>query len=122
MATREENLKKINEQLEKLSDKELDQVAGGNVEDTAYDSRFLYERGLMDDWHGVTATDLHWISYSAAVDEGWRKAGITCVTVRGDNEYGSIESNRYYLNGQQISRDEAWKFVAERFQRIRDCD
>ncbi len=30
MATREENLKKINEQLEQLSDEELDEVAGGS--------------------------------------------------------------------------------------------
>ena len=30
MATREENLKKINEELEKLSDEELDKVAGGS--------------------------------------------------------------------------------------------
>ena len=29
MATREENLKKINEELEKLSDDELEKVAGG---------------------------------------------------------------------------------------------
>lgn len=31
MATREENLKKINEGLELMSDEELDQVAGGTV-------------------------------------------------------------------------------------------
>ncbi|MBR1647367.1 MAG: hypothetical protein IJ685_11410 [Selenomonadaceae bacterium] len=29
MATREENLKKINDELEKLSDEELDGIAGG---------------------------------------------------------------------------------------------
>ena len=29
MATREENLKKINDELEKLSDEELDNIAGG---------------------------------------------------------------------------------------------
>jgi len=29
MTTREENLKKINEELEKLSDEELEKVAGG---------------------------------------------------------------------------------------------
>ena len=29
MATREENLKKINEELEKLSDEELEKVSGG---------------------------------------------------------------------------------------------
>ncbi|MBE8949026.1 MAG: hypothetical protein SR3Q1_00275 [Quinella sp. 3Q1] len=31
MATREENLKKINEELEKLDDEELDKVAGGVI-------------------------------------------------------------------------------------------
>jgi len=30
MATREENLKKINDELEKLSDDELDKIAGGD--------------------------------------------------------------------------------------------
>ena len=30
MATREENIKKINEELEKLDDEELEQVAGGH--------------------------------------------------------------------------------------------
>ena len=29
MATREENLKKLNDELEKLSDEQLEQVAGG---------------------------------------------------------------------------------------------
>ena len=29
MATREENLKKINDELEKLSDEELEEIAGG---------------------------------------------------------------------------------------------
>ena len=33
MATREENLKKINEQLEQLTDEQLDQVAGGTVKE-----------------------------------------------------------------------------------------
>ena len=42
MATREENIKKINEELEQLSDEELEQVAGGfyarsNVSDVEKD-------------------------------------------------------------------------------------
>ncbi|MBR0262156.1 MAG: hypothetical protein IJQ85_10240 [Selenomonadaceae bacterium] len=41
IATREENIKKINEglneQLEKLSDEELEQVAGGNIFDDIAD-------------------------------------------------------------------------------------
>ena len=31
MATREENIKKINEELEKLDDEQLEQVAGGRM-------------------------------------------------------------------------------------------
>ena len=31
MATRDENLKKINDELEKLSDDELEQITGGNI-------------------------------------------------------------------------------------------
>ena len=31
MATREENLKKINEELEKLDDEQLEQIAGGRM-------------------------------------------------------------------------------------------
>ena len=34
MATREENIKKINDELEKLSDEELEQVAGGDCDQT----------------------------------------------------------------------------------------
>ena len=41
MANREEILKKINLELNKLSDEELEQVAGGNAEQTSNDSRFL---------------------------------------------------------------------------------
>ena len=36
MANREENLKKINDELEKLSDEELDNVAGGYTGDADY--------------------------------------------------------------------------------------
>ena len=31
MATRDENIKKINDELEKLSDDELDKIAGGDL-------------------------------------------------------------------------------------------
>ena len=45
---REENLKKINAELELLSDEELDNVAGGTIGETAGDSQILYDHGLMD--------------------------------------------------------------------------
>ena len=39
MATREENLKKINDELEKLDDDQLDKVVGG-LDDTFWDCLF----------------------------------------------------------------------------------
>ena len=114
MANREENLKKINAKLEKMSDEELEQVAGGYVGETAGDSKFLYSYGLMDDYHNVPHTIAHWKSDSAAVDSGWSKAGITCVT-----KLFAWQDNQYFLNGKEISRDEAHKIVEEKFQKIR---
>ena len=40
MANREENLKKINVELEKLSDEELEQVAGGSIPQTSEDIKW----------------------------------------------------------------------------------
>ena len=39
MATREENIKKINEELEKLSDEELEKVAGGVLRNKINDEK-----------------------------------------------------------------------------------
>ncbi|MBR4383659.1 MAG: hypothetical protein IKP64_08885 [Selenomonadaceae bacterium] len=55
MTTREENLKKINEELEKLDDEQLDKVAGGSwgiylmdkqIQNTANDSNLLSNLGV----------------------------------------------------------------------------
>ncbi|MBE8949179.1 MAG: hypothetical protein SR3Q1_01060 [Quinella sp. 3Q1] len=54
MATREENLKKINEQLEKLDDEQLEQIAGGfyarsNVDDVKPDANIENQRLMILD-------------------------------------------------------------------------
>ena len=43
MATREENLKKINEELEKLDDEQLEQIAGGQMILSVADSNLAHE-------------------------------------------------------------------------------
>ena len=115
MATREENLKKINAELEQMSDEELEQVAGGSLKETVSDSVFLYEHGLIDDWHGSFHMTFHWKSDSAAVDSGWAKAGITCVT-----KWLEMAHNRYFVNGKEISRDEAYSIVSSKYNKIRE--
>ena len=111
MATREENLKKINADLEKLSDDELEQVAGGSIRDTTGDSEILYDYGCMDEYFSTVPATFHWKTKSAAVDAGWARAGITCVT----KPFGD---NQYFLNGKEISRDEAHAHLKANFKRI----
>ena len=98
-----------------MSDEELDQVAGGNVGQTVVDSRLLYDYGLVDDWHGDFHMTFHWKSDSAAVDAGWSKAGITCVTKAwGDNQY--------FMGGKEITHVQAVAHVKANFQKIRSID
>ena len=110
MATREENLKKINDELEIMSDEELEQVAGGRFDETTFDSHLLYDYGIVSEWHDEGLL-FHWKSHSAEVDAGWSKAGITCVTK-------PFSKNQYFAGSKEISRDEAVKILKQKFTRI----
>ena len=111
MANREDNLKKINAELEMMSDNELEQVVGGNIGQTSYDSKVLYDHGLMDTWYGNDGLVFGWKSKSAAVDEGWSRAGITCYT-------SPFCPNRYWVSGREISRQQAFDIVKSKFKKI----
>ena len=111
MSKREENLKKINSQLELMSDEELENVAGGTIGQTAGDSKILYDYGLMKKNYGIIPVLFYWLSKSAEVDAGWAKAGITCVTA-------PLAGNKYFLNGKEISRSEAYAHLKANFKRI----
>ena len=101
-----------------MSDEELDNVSGGNVGQTVADSQLLYEHGLVNEYHGKTHTFFNWKSASAEVDAGWAKAGITCVT-----KFGFFrESNKYFKDGKEITRDEAYAHVKANFQKTRTAD
>ena len=79
-----------------MNDDELDKVAGGFSGDTARDSQFLYEHGLVDSYSGNGLSILlRWNSESAAVDAGWSKAGITCVTK-------PCKENLYFKDGKKL--------------------
>ena len=105
MATREENLKKINDTLEQMSDEELSMVAGGTLGELADDSRFL--NVLL---HGTTKYHqcdrygefiMFW-SDNARKDlkKAWNSLGIELEN--------SFSENIYKLNGNKISQKEAW--------------
>ena len=103
MATREENLKKINEELEQLSDEELEQVAGGTMEEVDEDvNRFKKLNISIDgeDSLGTTSKDY----FYAALTMEFRKHGVKYV-------HSFSNPNQYYIDGKKVTQDEAWKHI-----------
>ena len=86
--------------MTKLMNEELNMVAGGNIFETSTDSYLLYNAGYMSDMYTEADLIFNWVKYSADVDAGWSKAGVTCVSKVA---YG----NEYYYDGKKISRGEA---------------
>ncbi|MBR1646373.1 MAG: hypothetical protein IJ685_06310 [Selenomonadaceae bacterium] len=103
MATREENLKKINDELEKLSDDELDNVAGGTCLQNIQDSQVLHKLGFMD-------FEFRSFGIFDSVDpliEGWKKAGVQVIT-----DYGV--DNVYKINENWVSRNDAIAYAEKK--------
>lgn len=109
MTTREENIKKINENLEQLTDDELEQVAGGTYNNTAADSRILNKMGF--NIQGKSADDLFW-SQSKFRDTAHQVNKIfNGFGISVDQSWGAV-TNRYYFGGEEITCEQAFKIVA----------
>ena len=105
MTTREENLKKINDELEKLDDEQLEQVAGGTWVQTADDSRFLNVLNGSTDRYGATRISLtSGTKIEEEVQRAWAALGIE-FTWHG----GAYKLNEYRLNGNKINQNEAYE-------------
>ena len=108
MANREENNKKINDELELMSDEELDQVAGGSYRETAGDTRFLNDLAGLCDRFGATKSFFYQATVSDEAAKGWSKIGIQVNT----SWFGE---NYYYLEGKPIRREEALNYALKKF-------
>jgi len=111
MANRDENIKKINDELNKLSDDDLEKVAGGTYNNTAADSRILNKMGFKIE--GQSAWDLFWSQQgfrdtANEVNKVFSKAGVSV-----DQAWGAV-TNRYYYGGEEITREKAFKILAEK--------
>ena len=109
--SREEDLKKINDELEMLSDEELEKVSGGCIGDVAMDSRILYQYGMLPKGYYGDEVARNWEKCSKEVVAGWKKVGITCVPIYGDD-------NQYFLKGKKISNMDAIDFLEKNFKQI----
>ena len=103
MATREENLKKINSELEMLSDEELEQVVGGGTRQLCGDNDLMIMLGLSHYegtifWDG----DNTWSNCSEKVEKGWKEVGILCCSAFGAG------NNRYFIGTEEITRKKAF--------------
>lgn len=89
-------------QDEALNDEQLDQVAGGNCNEMFDDARRFKKMGIKiegsDD--GPTNPEL----FICSLEVAFEKFGVTCVASVKDG-------NRYYINGKQVSQDQAWEQV-----------
>lgn len=106
MTNREENLKIIDEQLEKLSDEELENVAGGTYLESAQDALNFQKLGIKIYDNDIVGIPILHHEEFVKLRGAFQKFGVT-VKDKG----GLLNDNEYFLNGKSVSRDEAWKHI-----------
>ena len=107
MATREENLKKINAELEQLSDEELEAVAGGTYLESGNDAKKFKELGI-----NVYGSEIWGVPILNGSDFTKLRDGVTIK----DNG-GIINANDYYIGDKKVSRDDAWNHINAQFKK-----
>ena len=121
MATREENIRKINVELEQMSEEELEHVAGGTWAQTANDSRFLNSlNGLTNNYSAFQIAATPGSKIQEEIQRGWAKVGIKFTW-----HNGAISGNEYYLDGQKITQSDARRHAMEqvgKFMDVKDWD
>ena len=113
MATREENLKKINVQLEQLSDEELDNVAGGTYLESADDAKKFQKLGVKIYDNDIIGIPVLTHNEFVKLRDAFNKYGVT-IKDKG----GLVNGNEYYINDKLVTREEAWKHIEKQFQKI----
>ena len=117
MTTREENLKKINEQLEQLSDEQLEQVAGGTRTQTIRDASFLNAllKGTAD---APKRPDVHTMllgiirTRTASPDDVKKAWGVLGIDF---TEHILGPTNDYVVKdtGEKLTQSQAWTYASK---------
>ena len=84
--------------MTKIMDNKLNMVTGGYLEETVFDNFYLYHYGYTKTEYDDFDFIFDWCNCSKEVDEGWAKAGITCVTK-------PLAPNQYFRKGKEITED-----------------
>jgi len=116
MATREENIKKINAELEKLSDEELDKVAGGSWGQSVGDFMNAYKRQLP----GFEKIDPNSSEGAIYMLKNWTEGdNIVAQLTKMFASHGiemtyngkPFDDNTYMYKGKKITQDQAWQII-----------
>ena len=102
-----------------LKDEELEQVAGGTFAESYSDAQQFEKIGVKifkNDLVGVPLLDHEgFVNLRNAFD----KYGVTIKddgSIWGDLT-GKSKANQYYINGKQVSREDAWKHINAQFNK-----
>ena len=102
-----------------LSDDELDNVAGGTFAESYSDAQQFEKLGVKifkNDLVGVPLLDPEgFVNLRAAFD----KYGVTIKddgSIWGDLT-GKSKANQYYIDGKEVSREDAWKHINAQFNK-----
>ena len=102
-----------------LKDEELEQVAGGTFAESYGDAREFEKLGVKifkNDLAGVPLLD-----HDGFVNlrNAFKQYGVTTKddgSIFGDL-VGTSKANEYFIDGKQVSRDEAWKHINAQFNK-----
>ena len=100
-----------------LSDEQLDNVAGGTFAESYSDAQQFEKLGVKifkNDLVGVPLLDPEGF---ANLRSAFSKYG---VTIKDDGNIwsdltGKSKANEYYINGKEVSREDAWKHINAQF-------
>ena len=113
MATREENLKKINFELEKLTDEELDEVVGGNAAETSNDSRFLNTLNGSTDRYGAERIAWSFGLHNKEIREAWAKVGIEATLDWVSGGFGKQNKYKRMDTGEELTQEQARQYAMD---------
>ena len=113
MATREEKLKKITDELEQLSDEELENVAGGTYLESSEDA-IRFQKNGVDLGISTIGKFVAVMGHNDFVKlrGAFEKFGVT-IKDKG----GLVNANEYFLNGKLVSREDAWKHIESQLKK-----
>lgn len=83
---------------EKLDDDQLEDVAGGLVNETHTDKAIMFNKGLLS---------------SPQANDDELRAAFARYNIRAEIHGGYLTQNKYYLpNGQKLNHQEVWQYIA----------